>query len=258
MSLKFPYSNSSLLGALIRNESGGKNIVQGDIGDINNKTGDLAKGYFQITTGTWHDFARAAGVDTSQYPDALSAPYNVQAQVASVIPLGRWGPNTIKAMRATGKPINTKMSLGDNLRAQGEGFGGPQQGPTQSGATLDYGHPQQGPTSTGATLDTNMAPGSGGAPGDLVPSAPASNELAKTEDKKKSLGGLLGELQQSAGVQKPIEMPNLMPQGGGGSAQPALATLIQQYMASQLRGGGQPPPGGGPVQTPPQGGFGLG
>jgi hypothetical protein len=250
---RFPFNSSTLLGSLIRNESGGRNIVQGDIGDINNRTGDLAKGYFQITTGTWRDFAHKAGVDTSQYPDALSSPYDIQAKVASVIPLGRWGPNTIKAMRATGKPINTKMTLGQNLSSNGETFGGAQQGPTQSGATLDYGHPQQGPTTSGATLDRNMVapPDDGSQPGELYEA-----ELKKDEDKKKTIGGLLGDMMQSAGAQHtPMEMPNLLPQGGGGGNQPSLATMIQQYVASQQRGGVQTP-ATGPIQTPQGGGYG--
>ena len=42
--------------------SGGHNVTQGNIGDINNRTGDLAQGYFQITGGTWAQFGGLAGL----------------------------------------------------------------------------------------------------------------------------------------------------------------------------------------------------
>jgi hypothetical protein len=247
MSLGFPYQTQRLLGALLRNESGGKNVTQGEIGDINNRTGDLAKGYFQITGSTWRDFGG------SQYaPDPLKATYAQQADIASRIPLGRWGPNTIKAMRATGMPINTKMTLGQNLAANGESFGtspamgmagAPQQGPTQSGRPLDavLNPPQQGPTQSGQTLDVNtLYPPGGG--GDLPP---GMTELMG-KDKKKSIGGLLGDMMQQQSQPAP-QMPQMQPmQGGAGENGNDLAKLVQQYIQQQTRG------------APPTGGTGLG
>ena len=226
MSLRFPYSSKpSLLGALIRNESGGRNITQGEIGDINNRTGDLAKGYFQITGSTWHDF----GGDRYT-SDPLKATWQQQFDIARRIPLSRWGPGTIAAMRATGRPINTKMSLGENLAMNGVGSGDPPPATTAAAPAADSSAPPSG-------LFT-----------------PASTELTKAEDKKQSLGGLLGQINEP--VQNPLEMQNLMPQQPGGAAQqPSLAELIQQYMQTQIRGRG--PPGGGPVITP-QGGSPLG
>lgn len=109
---------AGLLHALLQNETGGRNVLQGNIGDINNQTGDLAKGYFQITDATWRDFG---GLDTG-YSRAIDAPYDVQAKVAANIPLKRWGPTTIAAMQATGKPIDTNRTLGENLAASGESF----------------------------------------------------------------------------------------------------------------------------------------
>jgi hypothetical protein len=41
-----------------------------------------AQGYFQITNTTWKEFAPDAGVDLGKYPNALSAPYEVQKAVA--------------------------------------------------------------------------------------------------------------------------------------------------------------------------------
>ena len=112
----------SLLGLLFGAESGGRNITQGNIGDINNKTGDLAQGYFQITTGTWRTYAPAVGVDPALYPTALQAPYEVQARVASVIPLKQWGPNTINAIRSYYPNVNLEASLGQNVAATGGDF----------------------------------------------------------------------------------------------------------------------------------------
>jgi len=112
-----------VLRALFQNETGFRNVMQGNIGDINNLTGDLAQGYFQITGGTWRQFADKAGVDLREYPQPITSPYSVQAKVANVIPLGRWGPSTIAAMRQAGGKLDLSKSLGENLAANGESLG---------------------------------------------------------------------------------------------------------------------------------------
>lgn len=61
-----------------------------------------AEGHYQITTGTWKDFAPKAGVSLAEYPTAISAPKSVQAQVAKTIPLRRWDPNTIRYLAQKG------------------------------------------------------------------------------------------------------------------------------------------------------------
>lgn len=76
-----------------RLESGGQNIPQrvvGPNGGYNPSTGTVtgpstAQGYFQITNTTWGEFAPQAGVDLGQYPNAMSAPYEVQRKVARTI-----------------------------------------------------------------------------------------------------------------------------------------------------------------------------
>ena len=102
-----------VLRALFQNESGGA--------DVNNvhqsTTSGQAQGYFQITTGTWREFADAAGIDLREYPIAHGTPYSVQAQVASVIPLRRWDSSTIAAMRAAGGKLDLNKTLGENLAA---------------------------------------------------------------------------------------------------------------------------------------------
>jgi hypothetical protein len=61
-------------------ESKGKNAPNYKFGP-----GFTAQGYYQITTPTWRDHARAAGVDLAQYPTAMSAPRDVQRAVAADI-----------------------------------------------------------------------------------------------------------------------------------------------------------------------------
>jgi hypothetical protein len=78
---------SSILGV---ESGGGHNVTQGNIGDINNQTGDLAQGYFQITGATWQDF----GGGSTGYNSAIQAPYGTQLAVAQNIPVQRWGPAT--------------------------------------------------------------------------------------------------------------------------------------------------------------------
>jgi hypothetical protein len=103
----------TLLQALLRNESGGRNIPNVHQGTSSGQ----AQGYFQITTGTWDEFGGR------QYaPDPLHATYAQQAAVASRIPLKRWDPSTIAMMRATGRPIDPNRTLGENLTASGESF----------------------------------------------------------------------------------------------------------------------------------------
>jgi hypothetical protein len=57
---------------------------------FNQSTGGItgpstASGYWQITNTTWRAYAPGAGVDTTQYPTAMSAPYDVQRSVAGTI-----------------------------------------------------------------------------------------------------------------------------------------------------------------------------
>src|SRR5580704_16545143 len=92
-------------------ESGNRNIPQA-IHDVNTDRGTPAGGYFQIIDPTWQRYAGAAGVDVNQYPNAMSAPRNIQAQVASAIPVNQWGPNTVAALKAQYPNIDTSQTLG--------------------------------------------------------------------------------------------------------------------------------------------------
>jgi hypothetical protein len=106
---------TTLLQALLKNESGGRNIPNVHQGTSSGQ----AQGFFQITTGTWDDFG-----GRKYAPNPLQATYEQQAEIASKIPLKRWDKSTLAMMRATGIPINPSLTLGENLAAAGESFAG--------------------------------------------------------------------------------------------------------------------------------------
>jgi hypothetical protein len=107
-------AESSLLSALLANESGGgQNIANTHEGTSSGQ----AQGYFQITTGTWDEFG---GQQYASNP--LNATYAQQAAIASKIPLSRWDSSTVARMRATGFPVNPHETLGQNLASNGESF----------------------------------------------------------------------------------------------------------------------------------------
>jgi len=78
-----PGTKEEVLAAIMQRESGGQNI--------RNRTGpggtpeSTASGYYQMIDPTWLEYAKLAGVDTAQYPTAMSAPREVQARVAGLL-----------------------------------------------------------------------------------------------------------------------------------------------------------------------------
>ena len=125
----------SLLDALLRNESGGRNVPNVNQGTSSGQ----AQGYFQITEGTWKDF----GGD-KYAPNPLKATYAQQAEIASKIPLKRWDKSTIAAMQATGKRVNPDLTLGENLVNNGENIATTPDMVTASGAARHPQNPQVG------------------------------------------------------------------------------------------------------------------
>jgi hypothetical protein len=87
---------ASPIGVFMHQETGGRNIMQ-QIHDRNSAAGTPGTGVLQVIRPTWQPAAKKAGVDISQYPDAINAPPHVQIQVASTIPAKQWGPATIAA-----------------------------------------------------------------------------------------------------------------------------------------------------------------
>ena len=81
------------LDAIMKFESGGKNVHQNIVpagGGFNPSTGTVtgpssAQGYFQMITPTWRSAAKMAGIDTEQYPTAMTAPYEVQRKAAAAL-----------------------------------------------------------------------------------------------------------------------------------------------------------------------------
>jgi hypothetical protein len=73
----------------------------------------MERGLYQITDGTWKDFAGKAGVDLKQYPTAENAPKEIQDKVASVIPVSRWAPSTIRALQQAYPGIDITGTLGE-------------------------------------------------------------------------------------------------------------------------------------------------
>lgn len=119
--------NSTPMDLVANVESGNQNILQ-KIHDSNTDRGTPAGGYFQIIDPTWRTYAKAAGVDVDQYPTAMSAPRDIQAKVASAIPVNQWGPNTVAALKANFPGIDTSQTLGQTQSAVlngGSGAPGP-------------------------------------------------------------------------------------------------------------------------------------
>ena len=144
---------ASILSTIMGVESGGRNVTQGNIGDINNVNGTLAQGYFQITNPTWAQFG---GLGTG-YSSALDAPYSVQAQVAQNIPVARWGPNTQSALRAAGYFASPGQTLGQLMGQYGQSASGTLPGP--AGSILGGGK-----TGIFSMADIGATPASGGSP----------------------------------------------------------------------------------------------
>jgi len=154
---------ASLLGALLRNESGGRNIANTTQGTSSGQ----AQGYFQITTGTWNEFG---GDKYAKTP--LQASYQQQADIASKIPLRRWDQSTLRAMSGTGLPIDPNRTLGQNLAMSGEGFGSGPVVPASGHAAL-----------LAPPNSSNAAGGGGGAPSLLAPPSSMLPPLLDTSTK---------------------------------------------------------------------------
>jgi transglycosylase-like protein len=99
-------NGNPLLAALLRNESGGRNIANTSQGTSSGQ----AQGYFQITTGTWDDFG-----GRKYAPNPMKASPEQQWDIASRIPLKRWDTSTLDAMRKTGQSIDPNRTLGENI-----------------------------------------------------------------------------------------------------------------------------------------------
>ena len=105
-------SSGSFMDALAKIESDNRNIPSGVDHDYPGQPGSKSQGFFQIDTPTWRQFAARAGVDLSKYPNAMSAPREVQARVAAMIPLKRFGPRTRRMLMQQFGPLDTDRPVG--------------------------------------------------------------------------------------------------------------------------------------------------
>jgi hypothetical protein len=122
----------TIVSTILGIESGGKNIPQGNIGDINNIQGTPAQGYFQITDPTWAQF----GGNATGFSSAIQAPYETQLAIAQNIPIGRWGPNTQSALASQGYSYSSNQTLGQVMANYGEASSTPT-APATAGSSWD-------------------------------------------------------------------------------------------------------------------------
>jgi hypothetical protein len=127
-----------------------------------------ARGFYQITDGTWRDFAPKAGVDLRKYPTADDADKDTQTMVADIIPVQRWDPRTVKALQAAMPGIDITQPMGTSVAggpaAAGNGALGPPPAHQVTAAqdaqeAAPAPHGALGPPSTHGTGDWTQTPG---------------------------------------------------------------------------------------------------
>ena len=107
-----PSGGSSFIGALGQIESNNRNIYSEVDKDYPGQPNSRSQGYYQIDTPTWLQFAAKNGIDTNKYPNAMSAPQDVQAQVASSIPLSRFGARTQRMLSQQFGNLDAHATIG--------------------------------------------------------------------------------------------------------------------------------------------------
>ena len=235
-------------------ESGNRNIPQA-IHDVNTDRGTPAGGYFQIIDPTWQRYAGAAGVNVKQYPNAMSAPRDVQAAVAGAIPVNQWGPNTVAALKAQYPNIDTSQTLG---AIQSSALGGAPATPATPAVAPGVlpgfpGKAQSDAFTQGAqALDKGMMHGgqSGGAPAGQAPAMqplPARNVSPLLGQSAQIYGNTLTSM--ATPLQWGAATPGQTPYANVGGPAPlgtGLNSLAQlQQMMAMYGGGAADPYGGG-------------
>lgn len=210
-----------LLNDLIKFESGGRNITNVDATTSSGR----ARGFLQITDGTWRDAGRKFGVDFAQYPTAQSAPLELQLKVAESLPLKRWDPITLRKLTAAGHTFDVNKTLGENIAAQGGARSlSPETanlGPAPAGVTYGKDTTAGGPFA-GATAQASTG------------TAPADGMSAFAD----SLASLFGGGQGGGGTSDPnTPLPPVQPtdlglQPGAAGAPPAPIGDTQAQMIS--------------------------
>lgn len=104
--------DNPLLAALIHYESGGQNITN----TRQSTSSGRARGFLQITDGTWNEFGGGKFGATAQ-----DVPFATQLAVGSNIPLSRWAPETLDYLRQQGIKFDPGKTLGENIAMNGGG-----------------------------------------------------------------------------------------------------------------------------------------
>jgi hypothetical protein len=143
-----PWSANPFLNTVVGAESTGRNSGapgQGPGGD-----GGIARGFYNIQTPTWGEFARGVP-GASQYASADQAPPDIQTQVAMTIPARRFGERTRAILHEKFGNFDERMTLGqlaDQFGGQDWAANKPKPGTTTTG-----GSKAPNPTGNPATLN---------------------------------------------------------------------------------------------------------
>ena len=111
-----PWSGNSVYNTLVGAESGGRN--DGAPGQPAGGDGGIARGYFNIQTPTWGDFAQKVP-GASRYQSADQAPYEIQRAVANTIPVARFGDRTRRILHSKFGDFNERMTVGELAEQKG-------------------------------------------------------------------------------------------------------------------------------------------
>jgi hypothetical protein len=186
---KSPYGNP-FLDSLANIESNNRNIPSTVDKDYPGQPGSKSQGYFQIDTPTWLQFAAKNGIDTVKYPNAMSAPPDVQAQVASQIPLGRFGGRTQKMLGQQFGTLDKTATIGSLASKYGGAApAAPTGTPGEPPPPDAYGYsssvpaaPTGSPVAVGTTMGTtpNATPGTAAAPAGAPAAAPTDQPWYQT------------------------------------------------------------------------------
>jgi hypothetical protein len=218
-----PSDPEAALQVLAHRESGNRNVPnqQGPGGT----PASSASGYFQMIDPTWREGAKLAGVDISQYPRAMNAPYEVQHTIARAL-YDKYGATPWAASEPQGPP-------GGGVAARTPG----------AVNTAGPGAPPAGPTAApGGQLPLPPVPPPGGPPPAAVAPPP---------------GQIWSPSNQVGTDTLPPPRPSLPPSPPpGASAAPPPAPeapppQIDHTAPPALRPPGSPPPAPQPVALPP-------
>jgi hypothetical protein len=202
---------------LAQTESNNQNIyskVDPDVAGPNSRS----QGYFQINTPTWAEFAPKVGIDLNKYPNAMSAPRDVQMSVAGAIPFSRFGPRTQKIMAGQFGDLDTSKTVGALA------------GNTSTGSTAS--------TTPGTTLNTTPA---------TAAASPA--QQSPLQQITGAVGSLDKQFRPEAAAPQAMQAPNLQPHLPTPQASTQMMAQLMQQNAMRPKIGGL----GGLGGTNPQG-----